>query len=1726
MKHFTLFLFLFLGSVVGYGQSYTLSGEDPQKFLIDARAIMAGTKNAAALEVATALETAWNSGKLSAGQKTKVMELSQQMLKKKMKSRPHFESFWGAVSSAVNVHQYTGANLDQFLNVIEQTLQKQDFKTYEKFLNNSYAFLGTKTLYKGPTNGLRVLGGTFAFEYRDGAAPAGPDGGWGEEPVVEKPAAKPAPVAAAKPAAAKPKTPAPAKKPVKKVEDDPWASWDPPKAAKPAEDDPWASWDAPKKKSPAKKSTASKAKSTAAAPKKEEPAPLKEVAQPEPMRFAYVAAPLPEIKGPVVVLKDVDLLLTAPFDSVTIKKTSGAVSMGGGMFVGQGGTFTWNSMGGDATATFKGLAIEVNKAAFKAEDVTLKFPAVLENDIQGNLEYRLVRTPANGQKAYPRFISHTNDAKIKRFGADVQYVGGMSLMGNKLMSASLDQSPSTIWVSHNGEKKFRSWARNYTITDSLISAPESGIAMYQGKDSITHPGVQFKYNKNSKRLLLMNPDGLYKNTPYSNSYHKIELTSEMSVWDLQKPQIDFGIVTAKNQVPAQVASKEYFTETVFQQIQNISNFHPLYLVVGFAQKQGAKGFHISEMIEEFKMKPETAHGTLNTLMQGNFVDYDVASGNVQVLDKAFHYVEASRNKKDFDYIQLNALSPAGKNATLDLTTGDLILRGVKKFPFNADSTVYALPDSQIVRIQKNRNISFNGKVVSPNFSFKGKEFFFDYDGFFIDMAKIDSTIVTTKATDKDGKPKQSNFAMVSRGDKGAAKLYLNRPDNKSGRKKVPGYPSLDAVSGATVYFNKPEILGGVYDTTVYFTVPPFKIDSMTSNKASAISFNGTFTSGGIFPDFPTKLSVQPDGTLGFRYIIPKAGFNAYGGKGRFTDTLTMDGKGLRGRGTLSYQTASMYSPNFTFFVDSAHTDKGVKGSFVAGSVAQGSYPAGSFKGFTMQWWPYKDTLEVQTKGKEVMSMFNDRFTYKGMLGFTPAALFGDGVAESKDVAIKSPLFVFKKGLIHGNKASMEIASTDAKRPALSTYDIFLDFYLDEGYAQYAPERRGFASTVFPFAQYKSSLGAGRWDFKDKKLTLTTGETEKNSSYFYSMKPGADSLQFKATGAVYDLSKSNLIATGVPYIPVGDSYVIPDSNRVNILENAKLKTFKNAGLSMDSLAKHHQLVRGEIHIDNNAGITGNAIYQFANAATDTYNIKFNKFEWNSDAGEKKERKKDDKAGSQFFLASATVNEKDTLFILPKVRYYGDVKLQSNKKFMNFDGYAKLNFSGMEKSDWFPYKREGLNPEDVRLEIKKPALADGTPLKTGIHINNGTGKIYNTFVSQKQDLTDLDVFEVEGFLSFDKATKSFKLGDEGRAYGKSYTGNMLQYNDATKQVFYDGKFKLIEPVKGFELQAVGTGSGRTDSSSYNLNTFMAFDFDIPSQAIESMGNTLAKNVEGAPEAVDLNDETLPYKLAAFLGDKGVEEFKKQTAAGYVPFSKISSKLLHSLVLNQVQLKWSPKTNAWYSVGPISLAGVDKKDINAKINGYIEIKRGASGDAVAIFLEPTPYAWYFLNFYEGALGLASSDEGFNGIISDKAKGGGPGAGSYNFYPVEQIEKMEFVNYFRKNYLGKEPLKAAPAQPVYNTFDTAPEEESGKKSKKKKKEKTEEVTDAAPPGFETPPAKTQEEAPAKSKKEKKKKDAEVEPAPDIPVADPVKEDSKKDKKKKKKEEGTPPPDIDPVGN
>ncbi|MEJ7658409.1 MAG: hypothetical protein WKG07_01675 [Hymenobacter sp.] len=69
-----------------------------------------------------------------------------------------------------------------------------------------------------------------------------------------------------------------------------------------------------------------------------------------------------------------------------------------------------------------------------------------------------------------------------------------------------------------------------------------------------------------------------------------------------------------------------------------------------------------------------------------------------------------------------------------------------------------------------------------------------------------------------------------------------------------------------MYFNKPDVLGGAYDSTTYFDVPPFSFDSMGTGR-SAGRFIGTFHSPAL-PPIKTALTTQADGSMGFKHLVP------------------------------------------------------------------------------------------------------------------------------------------------------------------------------------------------------------------------------------------------------------------------------------------------------------------------------------------------------------------------------------------------------------------------------------------------------------------------------------------------------------------------------------------------------------------------------------------------------------------------------------------------------------------------------------------------------------------------------------------------------------------------------------------------------------------------------------------------------------------------------------------
>src|SRR5690606_33738356 len=101
-------------------------------------------------------------------------------------------------------------------------------------------------------------------------------------------------------------------------------------------------------------------------------------------------------------------------------------------------------------------------------------------------EFRSTRRVGNRASRFPRFISFTNNARIKNIGENIKYRGGFSLSGSRIMSACLDESPSQISVFHDNELKFKSLARSYELGDSLITSKRAAVTIYMSEDSLRH----------------------------------------------------------------------------------------------------------------------------------------------------------------------------------------------------------------------------------------------------------------------------------------------------------------------------------------------------------------------------------------------------------------------------------------------------------------------------------------------------------------------------------------------------------------------------------------------------------------------------------------------------------------------------------------------------------------------------------------------------------------------------------------------------------------------------------------------------------------------------------------------------------------------------------------------------------------------------------------------------------------------------------------------------------------------------------------------------------------------------------------------------------------------------------------------------------------------------------------------------------------------------------------
>ncbi|WP_020596383.1 hypothetical protein [Spirosoma panaciterrae] len=1655
-----LFFMLTLSSAMG--QAVRIS-DKPDQFVADVQKLMA-TGGPAGVRAGTNLQAVWSENRLSAQQQERVMSLSRKMNQKRLPAATIFTPFYEALYLATQ--QQPATNVDGLLTISEKLFETTDAKVFARSLETVRRFMDRRELYASNYNKLYAHGGTFDFRFVEGLKSLKPTD-------------------------------------IKTVEDSVAAA----KAA--AERSRFDGWDTPASSD----STQPRSVGPQYIPQRR-PLPsvsgvlitLKDVS------LAIVAngdsAILANTSGDMM-LKDGVLVgqggkftwATAGRPDIFVTLSDYALTTMNPRLQADDVTLTY-----EKTPPIKGVFEYVSKK--KGGPITYPRFMSWQNDVKlpdlgPDVEYKGGLALSGTQMVGASASGFPAQLTVKYNGKPA-----MKATSRRFDFAVNDMPPADSTQAGLAASGFNTTEPVKTTTARtaqarpMISANSAAFVGYVDTDSITHPSVKFRYDK-AQRIAWLDREQRtdFARVPYADSYHKFFIMPEVVRWDLPRRKVDFYQIGAKREVPVRFESFDYFHPQRYSDLTVDYGFHPLQIVANFVSTKKQQTF-LDDDITQFakNVNASALRGALNRMVLEGYIDRDPKTSMMRLSRKGVLYVLAYAHKQDYDNFQVQSLFVSNdsiKNATIDLNDKILTIRGVRQFTMSDSLKIFGFPSDKILRVGKGRDFTLNGQLKAGTLRYAGRDLKFNYDKFAMSLNKIDSITFQSQKLAAQGKEGEIGGDIKY---ENPGTVYLAGSDNKSGQmagKKTT--QRLVMPEGMTVYFNQPNRGNLTYNQKVYFKIPAIDNDSLGKGD---IAFMGTFYSDGIFPPFKAQLVTMPDNTLGFVHKAPATGYPVYAGKKgtvpstvKFTGDLVMDKSGLRAEGVLNHLTTTLTTKGILFMTDSLLAS-GDKGEIKEGLVGKGYFPQVQLNNFSMKWWPKTDSMVITTQ-KNNFNFYSATTNLEGGLLVRSSGLFGHGTLRRKDSETISNSIKFNKDGFLASGAQFKIVSdkeapgTPAGKPILLGNDVDVDFNQTKGLVGLAINKKeSIGDTVspsieFPFAAYKTSINRAQWNVNAKTIAM---KGDVKTSLFTATAEEQEGLAFNGSAALYDVEKRTLNISGVPYITSADARIYPDKGLVSIRRNGEMMALKNARLELDTINLFHRLKNGNIQVLSRTRFAGDATYQFATAKGDTASIKMGSFELKeapatfaanaeaasltADAKKASRSAARTKGGADkpmttyFTVARAEVDEADNLQLAPKMLFRGGIVMEAPKQDLSMDGFIKPALKKRKDliSDWIPFKEKVA--ERLEIKVDKNLKNDGgQQLVAGIHFRAGGAGVYPTFLSPKEDSRDDDLFSATGIMRYDEKDKVYRIASKGGdavavvdSVAKADSSedadveNAYTFNDARGLMTYKGKMNFMNTAPQEYLLSSGSARINIDSSLYRFNTLMVFALPVPDLVNTSIADKIVKTnlEEKNDEAADDDLNRLSDKLIPLIGQQAVDAYRVKAQNQHVPLNQASPKLNAMLVMANANLRWSPKYNAFYSTGQLGVSNIMATDINAQMDGFVEIRKTGNGDEFSIYLESSPDVWVYYDYKGGngpgaigQLAIITSEQEINDRLLAGSKNSSKAA--LEVVPATVDEKTLFVD----RYLDQYKTKAKPApKPKLQPGQKVVKEEKKKDEKKKDKE------------------------------------------------------------------------------
>lgn len=1336
---------------------------------------------------------------------------------------------------------------------------------------------------------------------------------------------------------------------------------------------------------------------------------------------------------PVISFNDIDLKCYSKGDSSVIYQTSGKYypTRRKPYWEGVGGTIYWEKAGyarDSVYATLKNYNIKISTSKYEADSVLFVNKKYFNSALLGSLFEKVIanrdldrkdkhyaeKVRERQQKAtYPRFESYNKRLEIKQLFEKVDYLGGFAMYGRKFIGIGTPEDKAKITVYYKDVPFLVSKSLQFIIRPTRITSQQASVNMVYEGDSIFHPGLTFKFFNDKRELSLIRIGEGLQQTPFFNSYHKIEMNVEAIYWNIDEPLMNFksiGITGMESE--AYFVSENYYSEAFWNKIQGIDETHPLTIVkkVSYANDT-TREITLDQVVQMYgRFSKRDIKIIMLKLALGGFVSYDLDNDKIYIKDKVFNFINSKIGSTDYDVITFLSKVVNKNNAELSLENFDLELYGVRFIVLSDSQNVFIQPRLKTkngienrITLKKNRDFTFEGEVNAGRFDYYGQGFTFEYDKFRINMDNVDSLGIRVEKFEKDIKPNDRNFMTRCKTtiQKVTGDLNIDHPNNKSGLHKedFPQYPIFNSKEESFAYYNK--IKGGIYPKEkFYFLLEPFTIDSLANFTNEQLRFDGTLISAGIFPDIKETLRLQPDYSLGFVHETPPSGYEVFGGKGKFVSTITLNNSGLKGDGDINYLTSTTKSNDFTFYPDSLHA---IANDFhIRQQSTPVEYPDVKSKGSVVRWLPYKDVMHVQSVKTNPFDFYEGESKLSGGIALRPEGLTGYGKMELLDSYLTSDLYKFKRKEFDADTADFRLFTRKTKELALITtnYKAHIDFNQRIGKFK---SNGGYSSVTFPFNQYMCYMDRFDWFMdneeiemkSDKKTTVQEGggNVSYDGSKFVSIHPKQDSLEFVAPNATYSLKDYIIHAENVNNIKVADAKIYPDKGNVDILKDAVMKTLENASVLANDVTKYHNIVNANINVYGKYNYAGVGDYEYIDELNRKQIIHFDTIKVDST--------------TQTFARGSIADEAD-FTLSPNYSYKGSFSLKAAKEFLNFDGYCQLHYNcDTITKHWISFNSD-INPKDIYIPIDTvPTDEYKKKLTAGIVLSNKDSlHIYpSPFYMQKKS-NDINLISSFGFLYFDKAKREYQIASMERLKQPLVKGDFVSLNTRNCKMFGQGKVTTGIDLDLVTFDTYGNAAYDLKKEITNLEVVALLNFHFDDNALEIM----AKEFNDYPVSRPVNLESNIFQKMLYEifeqkdADKIISEISLTSN-----FKKIPKELQKTLVITDLKMEWNSQTRSYRGDGFAGIVSSGKTQIGKSFKVKIELKKKRSFDEMSILIEIDSYNWYYFNYQRGILKVVSSNDEFNNVVravdEKKRKIKSDDGKSYQFLPTQKREKEKFV-------------------------------------------------------------------------------------------------------------------------